>query len=105
MTNPIYVIASLWIENGNLAAFEAYERKAARIMKRYGGLVERVVRLSANEEQPGQPFEIHLVRFPSPEMFAAYRSDSELQALSSERNAAITRTTVMVGHENPTYAT
>jgi uncharacterized protein (DUF1330 family) len=96
-------VASLWIENGGLAAFEAYERKATGIMKKYGGLIERVIRLTANEEQPDQPFEIHLVRFPSHETFAAYRSDSELKALSSERNAAITRTTVMVGHENPTY--
>lgn len=105
MTRPIYIVASLWIENESLAAFEAYERKATRIMMRYGGSIERVVRLSTNGEQPDQPFEVHLIRFPSHEMFAAYRSDSELKALSSERNAVITKTTVVVGHENPRYAT
>lgn len=105
MTSPIYVVASLWIEDGSLAAFEAYERKAANIMKRYGGSIERVVRLPANGEQPDQPFEVHLVRFPSREMFAGYCSDLELKALTSERNAAITKTTVAVGNAIPTYAT
>ena len=74
-------------------------------MMKYGGSIERVVRLSTNGEQPDQPFEVHLIRFPSHEMFAAYRSDSELKALSSERNAVIPKTTVVVGHENPRYAT
>ena len=105
VTSPIYVVASLWIENEGLAAFEAYERKASGIMKRYGGSIERVIRLTGNGEQSDQPFEVHVVRFPSHEMFAAYRSDSELKALSSERSAVITRTTLMVGHENPVYAT
>jgi len=105
VTSPIYVVASFWIENGSLAAFEAYERKAAKIMKRYGGSIERVVRLSTNGERPDQPFEVHLVRFPSHEMFAGYCSDSELKALSSERNAAIAKSAIVVGHENLTYAT
>lgn len=105
MTSPIYIVASLWIENGSLAAFEAYERKAAKIMKRYGGSIERVVRLSSNEGRPDQPFEVHLVHFPSHEMFAKYCLDPELKALSSERIAAIAKSVVMVGHENPTYAT
>jgi uncharacterized protein (DUF1330 family) len=104
VTSPIYVVASLWIEEGSLAAFEAYERKAAGIMNRYGGSIERVVRSSANAEQPDQAFEVHLVRFPNHEMFARYCSDPELQALSPERNAAITRTTVVVGKEIPAYA-
>lgn len=105
VTNPIYVVASLWIEDGSLAAFEAYERKAANIMKRYGGSIECVVRLSENGEQPDRPFEVHLVRFPSHEMFSEYCSDLELKALSSERDAAITKTTVVVGNAIPAYAT
>ena len=35
----------------------------------------------------------------------AYRLDADLKALSSEREAAITKTKVLIGHEHPTYAT
>jgi uncharacterized protein (DUF1330 family) len=105
MTNQICVVATLWIEEGNVTAFEAYERKAARIMEKYGGSVERVIRISRDDGQLDQPFEVHLVRFPSNEEFAAYRLDPELRALSTERDAAITKTVVLVGYENPAYAT
>ena len=98
------MVASLWVENGSIAAFEAYERRAARIMKRYGGSIERAIRLSPNAEQPNQPFEVHLVRFPSHEMLVGYSLDSELKALSSERNAAIAKAVVATGYENPMYA-
>jgi len=86
-------------------AFEAYEHKAACIMKKYDGSMVHVVRPYTVGAPSGEPFEVHLVRFPSHEMFEAYRSDADLRALSSEREAVITRTTVLVGYENPAYAT
>jgi uncharacterized protein (DUF1330 family) len=104
VTSPIYVVASLWIREGDVAAFEAYERKSARIMKRYGGFVERAVRPSGPDAEPDRPFEVHLVRFPSNEMFERYRTDAELKALSSEREAAIAKTLVLTGAEGPAYS-
>lgn len=86
-----------------MTAFEAYERKAARILKRYGGAVAHAVRLAPASEPSGQPFEVHVVRFPSQEMFEAYRSDSELKSLAPEREAVITKTEIRVGHATPTY--
>jgi uncharacterized protein (DUF1330 family) len=103
MSSQFYVVATLWIRQGEIAAFEAYERKAAAIMQRYGGSFDCVVRSDA--DQPGDPFEVHLIRFPSREMFQAYRSDAELKALSTERDAAITKTVVVAGSKNPPYAT
>jgi uncharacterized protein (DUF1330 family) len=105
VTSPIYIVASLWIQEGDLAAFEAYERKAASIMKRCGGFIERTVRPSSLGAGPDQPFEVHLVRFPSDEMFERYRTDAELESLSSEREAVITKTLVLIGSEGPAYAT
>ena len=105
MTSPIYIVATLWIREGNVAAFEAYERKAARIMKRYGGSIERTVRPSAPDASSDQPFEVHLVRFPSEEVFERYRTDAALKALSAEREAVITKTLVLIGSEGPAYAT
>jgi uncharacterized protein (DUF1330 family) len=103
MTNPVYLVVSLWIRDGAVPAFEAYEHKAACIMKKYGGSVVHAVRPVGTASD--QPFEVHLVRFPSHEMFEAYRSDADVRALSSEREAAITKTTVLVGYETPVCAT
>ena len=93
----------MWVREGCVAEFEAYERKASRIMQRYGGAIERSVRV----DQPtasDRPFEVHLVSFPSQAMFDAYRADAELNALSHEREAAIAKSVVLVGISGPAYA-
>ena len=105
MTSPIYIVANLWIREGDVAAFEAYERKVAHIMKRYGGSIERTVRPSGLDAPSDRPFEVLLVRFPSNEMFERYRTDAELKALSAEREAVITKALVLIGSEGPVYAT
>ena len=102
MTSPIVLVVSLWIREGRIAEFEAYERRAARIMKRYGGNIERAVRVEAGA--PSDPFEVHLVSFPSQSMFEAYRGCAELNALSAEREAVITKTAILTGASGPAYA-
>jgi uncharacterized protein (DUF1330 family) len=102
VTSLTFVVASLWIREGRVAEFEAYERNASRIMKRYGGFVERAVRLEDGTPSD-QPFEVHFVSFPSRAMFDAYRADEELKALSHEREAVITKSTMVVGTSGPVY--
>ena len=51
MQSPIYRVVSLWVRSGAVAEFEAYERKAARIMKKYGGSIEKVIR-TGQEDSP-----------------------------------------------------
>lgn len=98
------VVVSLWIHPGQVAEFEIYEHKAARVMRRYGGVLQKVVRVSnAYPSFDGQPFEVHFLRFPSLEAFHAYRADSELAGLAAERNAAISRTEVWLGEAGPSY--
>ena len=98
------VVVSLWIHPGRVAEFEAYEHNAARIMRRYGGVVREVVRVSnANPSSDGQPFEVHVLGFPSLAAFNSYRADSELAGLAAERSAAISRTEVLLGEAGPTY--
>jgi uncharacterized protein (DUF1330 family) len=98
----ILLVASLWIREDRVAEFEAYERKASRIMKRYGGAIERAVRVEA-QAASDEPFEVHLVSFPSRAMFDAYRADAELNALSRERESAITKSVVLLGISGPVY--
>ena len=45
-TPPLYILVRLWIRRGLETEFEAYERKVSRIMVRYGGVIERVIRTS-----------------------------------------------------------
>ena len=104
MERPIYRVVSLWIRLGAVAEFEAYERKAARIMRKYGGSIEKVIR-TGQENSPEIPFEIHLVSFPGQEEFAAYRADLELVSLAADREAAILKTVVIPGVGGPAYST
>jgi len=99
LSEPVVVVASLWVRPGRLAEFEAYERKAARILDRYGASIERTVRFGAADA----PTEIHVVHFPSLATFEAYRNDAELKALAEERAAAIEKTSIAVGEPGPGY--
>ena len=99
---PLYIVANVWIEAGRVADFEAYETKAARIMKRYGGQIERTIR-PVEGGDANTPFEIHVLRFPDQLQFDAFRADDELKALAPERAAVITRSVAVLGIEAPVY--
>jgi len=92
------VVAILTIVPGQLDAFHDFEQEVARVMARHGGAIERAVFV------PGEPArEVHVLRFPSPEAFAAYRADPALAALAPRRAAAVAATEVLVGEEGPAY--
>jgi uncharacterized protein (DUF1330 family) len=98
------IVASLWIVEGRAAAFESFERKAARIMRRHGGRLEHAIRPErAGSPDADLPFEVHVLRFPDRASFDAYRSDPDLLALAPERAAAIARTSVLMGVDGPSY--
>lgn len=98
------VVVTIWIHPGCESEFEIYEHKAARIMQRYGGAIQKVVRISnANSPSNGQPFEVHVLNFPSLEAFTSYRADSELAGLAAERNAAISGMEILLGENGPSY--
>jgi antibiotic biosynthesis monooxygenase (ABM) superfamily enzyme len=103
-TPPLYILVRLWIHQGREAEFEAYERKVSRIMARYGGVIERAIRTSkASDDGPDEPFEVHVLRFPSRELYEAYRDDAERRSLSAERAGIIANTDSLVGTPGPTY--
>jgi uncharacterized protein (DUF1330 family) len=105
MASPaLYILVRLWIHKDREAELEAYERKVARIMARYGGVVERAIRVSrASEDASNEPFEVHLLKFPSSDLYDAYRNDEERRSLSGERDSIIAKTDILVGTPGPTY--
>jgi len=100
----LHIVASLWIVEGQVAAFEAFERKVARIMRRHGGCIEHAIRPERTGSSDADlPFEVHVLRFADRAAFDAYRADPELVSLAKERAAAIARTTVLIGVDGPSY--
>jgi antibiotic biosynthesis monooxygenase (ABM) superfamily enzyme len=105
MATPLlYIVVRLWIRKGLETEFEAYERKAAHIMARYGGVIERAIRTSKTlEEGSEEPFEIHVIRFPSRDLYDAYLNDADRRSLSSERSRIIANSDSLVGTPGPAY--
>lgn len=87
----ITLIVSLWLKNEDITGFEAFEGKAATIMARHGGKIERAIRLENPSDD--RPFEVHVLTFPDAQAFAAYRADPALTALAEMRQQVIARTT------------
>ena len=103
-TPPLYILVRLWIRKGLEAEFEAYERKVSRIMARYGGVIERAIRTSkALDDGSDEPFEVHVLKFPSRDLYDAYRDDAERRSLSDERAGIVTNTDILVGTPGPAY--
>jgi antibiotic biosynthesis monooxygenase (ABM) superfamily enzyme len=102
-TPPLYILVRLWIHKGRETEFEAYESKVARIMARYGGVIERAIRPSGGSEGSDEPFEVHVLKFPSRELYDAYLNDAERRSLSEERAGIITNSDILVGTPGPAY--
>ena len=81
MNSRMILVASLFIHPGREVEFRQFETEAARIMKKYGGRIEHVIRPSASVPPGSLPHEIHVVSFPSLEQFEAYRGDTDLANL------------------------
>lgn len=96
------VVAILKVRRDLAEQFRDYERRVAAIMRKHGGDIEHTVVVPAADD--GDTFqEIHVMRFPSQEVFMAYQADPDRRALESLRQAAIVETQVFVGEDGPDY--
>jgi uncharacterized protein (DUF1330 family) len=98
----VKLVVSLWLETDDVAAFESFERAAARVMAKHGGRIDHVIR-RADAERGGGPFEVHVVSFPDWTAFDAYRADPELKALLPQRERLVSRTEIWRGESRETY--
>ena len=103
-TSHLYILVRLWVHEGREAEFEAYEHKVSRIMARYGGVIERAIRTSrTSDDGSDEPFEVHVLKFPSRDHYDAYRDDAERRSLSGERAGVIAKADILVGTPGPAY--
>jgi hypothetical protein len=99
----VVLLVQLFVHPGRAIELRRFETEAARIMRRHGGRIERVIR-PVGPQVEATPHEIHVVSFASTAGFDAYRADPELLALAPLRESAIARTEVTVGVDGPLYA-
>jgi hypothetical protein len=102
-TQAILLLVEIFIHPGRVAEFRRFETEAARIMRRHGGRIDRVIRPTGRASGAPLPHEIHIVSFSSAAGFDRYRSDPELVALAPLRESAIARTEVTTGTEGESY--
>jgi uncharacterized protein (DUF1330 family) len=102
VTTRLTLVVLLFTEPEGQVEFEQFETNAARIMKRYGGAIERRISLSSRSD-PSEPQEVHVLTFPDRESFDRYRNDPELQALAGLRRKTIRDTIIWSGLDCPPF--
>ena len=103
MDSRIVVIVSLFMHPGQEVRFRQFETAAVRIMRRYGGQVDRVIRPLMSAPAAPLPHEVHIISFPSLERLEAYRADTDLAELAPFRQSAIARTEITIGEAGEPY--
>jgi uncharacterized protein (DUF1330 family) len=87
------LVVLLFVDPERVAEFRDFERRAAAIMSRYDGRIERRLELHPEAGSP-RPHELHIVTFPDEEAFEHYRSDPEARALAEVRERVVQRTVI-----------
>ena len=96
------VLALLHVGEGGIDTLRAFEHQALAILREHGGtLISAFEPERAGED--GIPDEIHLLEFPTAEVFAAYRADPRLADLGDLRARAIASTVVYVARRTVRY--
>lgn len=107
MTVRLTLVVLLHVHAEHRDEYERFELAAARIMSRYGGCIERriacVPAVDSDASDERRPDEVHVVTFPSAQIFESYARDPELQALRELRERAIRRTVVLEGTDLPAF--
>jgi hypothetical protein len=88
----VYLV-SIGVHPGQEATLREYERHAVRVMRRHGGDFERVLRPAG--PAGGGPDEVHLLAFATPDGFARFRADPELERYRPLRDAAVRQVSVV----------
>jgi uncharacterized protein (DUF1330 family) len=96
------LVVILTVRRRALDSFRAFERRAATVMARYGGRIERTVVV---DPDPSTELlkEVHVVTFPDDDALERYRNDAELAAALPLREASVAATELLVGEDGPEY--
>jgi uncharacterized protein (DUF1330 family) len=96
------LVVILTVRSEAVDRFRAFEKRAAAVMAKYGGAIERTVVVAPTGEGDLLK-EVHIVTFPDEQAFLAYRQDGELQEVASLRAESVVDTELMIGEDGPDY--
>ncbi|MFO0547496.1 MAG: hypothetical protein U0271_03855 [Polyangiaceae bacterium] len=95
------LVATIHVRREALETFKIFEFEAARIMEKHGGRLERAVVLRGRHDEPHR--ELHIVYFPSPDAYEAYRVSPELATFMHLRETSVLKTEIQYGEDEPDY--
>jgi uncharacterized protein (DUF1330 family) len=96
------MVAILTPRSGLMETFREYETRAAVVIARHGGVIERTVIVEPSEHQTTVQ-EIHVITFPHLDAFHRYRADPDFASLADMRMASIAHSELLFGHDGPDY--
>lgn len=80
---------------------DKFESEAAKIMKKYQGRILSAFETSREKDRSGT--EIHILEFPSLQLFNEYRNDAHLASLCELRKKAISNTEIKISSRIKLY--
>lgn len=92
----ITLVVTLTFAQDRIEQFHEFESRAAAIMSKYGGRIERAVFIPPSSPDSAAR-EVHIVTFPDPASFERYRLDPDLASLADLRAGAILATDILIG--------
>src|SRR5437016_6506250 len=96
------LVVILTVRNEVLEQFRTFEQKAAHVMAKHGGAIERAVVIAPKN---GEAFfqEVHIVTFPNQQALTAYQQDEEIKLVAHLRAASVIKTEILIGEAGPDY--
>jgi uncharacterized protein (DUF1330 family) len=92
---------TLHVRRDALDTFREFEHEAARILRKHGGELERVLVMRTVESEPYR--EVHVMSFPSEDAYEAYRVSPELAAFLPMRERSVVKTELCKVEEGSRY--
>jgi uncharacterized protein (DUF1330 family) len=96
------LVVILTVLSEALDMFRAFETKAAGVMARHGGAIERTVVVPPGGEGSFLK-EVHIVTFPDGQALSAYQADPALAEVAHLRAASVVKTEILLGEDGPDY--
>lgn len=97
----IYITALLFIKEGQETAFHEYENAVLPILQAYNGTLIHRIRPTSDSyigtSTEEQPYEIHLISFPTEEDFKSYLLDPKRSSFNELKEKAIEYSLVYKG--------
>ncbi len=96
------LVVIITVRKEAIGTFRSYESKAAAVMARHGGAIERTV-VVPMADRNDRFKEVHIVTFPNADAFSTYRQDGAMQEIAHLRNESVLETEVLIGEDGPDY--